>query len=139
MTTSSEREGESDNPARTRAESPVDFDGLREYQTGESLSRIAWKKYAQHGALYTKVFNSETGDPVWIDIQDYGGRDLELQVSNVCAEVLSRHQVGQPYGLKLGGWQLFPATGAAHLDASLEALARYPDLDGLQARSGHHA
>ncbi len=121
-------EGDSQPDRKLRQQQPVDFDGLRNYELGESRSRIAWKKYAQQGVLYTKLFSSESADPVWIDQAAYAGRDIELQMSNLCAEVLVRDKGQQPYGLKLGKWRLAPGLGPQHKRDALEALARYPEL-----------
>ena len=127
--TEADSEGDTLADRRLRQQQPVDFDGLRNYELGESRSRIAWKKYAQQGVFYTKVFSSESADPVWIDQAAYAGRDLELQMSNLCQEILVRDRGQQPYGLKLGNWLLQPGLGPLHTEEALAALARYPELD----------
>ncbi|MBU6950546.1 DUF58 domain-containing protein [Hahella sp. HN01] len=104
-----------------------DFAGLRTYVPGEPLTRIAWKKYAQQGELYSKEFSQPELDPDWIDFDAYQGMETELRLSTLCAQILELEQKGTPYGLRMPGWACGPGSGLEHRNKCLTALAKYPD------------
>jgi len=118
--------------ASTGSERPTgqgddEFTGLRPYQPADPLKRIAWRTLAQGQEIQTKQFAGETPDRVWLDYDTIQGLAPEARLSRLCRWILDAEQAGRPYGLALPGRRLAPATGPAHKERCLEALARFPD------------
>lgn len=104
-----------------------DFIGLKTHIAGEPLSRVAWKKYAQTGELFSKEFSQPVTDPDWIDFDAFPVTDDELKLSWMCFKLLELSQKGALFGLKMPGLTLPPQHGAQHTERCLTALALYPD------------
>jgi len=103
-----------------------DFAGLRAYQPGDPSRRIAWKIVARGQAPLTKQFAGGGGArELWLDWTSAPERDTEARLSRLTRWVLNSHASGLPYGLRLPGREMPPATGDAHLRLCLEALARH--------------
>lgn len=95
---------------------------LRPYRTGDSLKRVNWKLFARSGDMVVADWDTPTGDPQWLDWNQYPGVDTELRLSYLAWRVESNFQQQQPWGLRLPGRVLEPDYGAAHREASLRAL-----------------
>ena len=104
-----------------------DFIGLKNHIPGESLSRVAWKKYAQTGEFFSKEFSRPAVDPDWVDFDAFAVADIELKLSNMCDLILDLSSKGGAFGLKMPGLTLPPQHGPLHLQRCLSALALYPD------------
>lgn len=102
-----------------------DFAGLRVYRPGDPSRRIAWKIIARGQAPVTKQFAGGGARELWLDWASAPERDSEARLSRLTRWVIDTHAGGQPYGLRLPGREIPPATGDAHLRQCLEALARY--------------
>lgn len=102
-----------------------DFAGLREFQHGDPVQRVAWKKVAAGQGWYTKQFAAPAGQVVWLDWDALHGLDGEERLSQLCRWVLMAEQQSLAYGLRLPGLVLTPASGAAHRDHCLERLALF--------------
>lgn len=102
-----------------------EFAGLRAYRPGDPSRRIAWKIVARGRAPLTKQFAGGGARELWLDWTSAPERDSEARLSRLTRWVLDSHASGQPYGLRLPGRELPPATGDAHLRLCLEALARH--------------
>lgn len=109
-----------------------DFDGLRAYAPGESLSRLAWKTLARHEAPLVKDFVSPAGRRLWLDWARLGGRDPEARVALLSRWVLDADAAGQPWGLRLPGLTLPQGSGRAQRVRCLNALA----VHGLESAPG---
>jgi uncharacterized protein (DUF58 family) len=101
------------------------FDGLRPYQAGDSLRRIAWKQVARGQGLLTKQFAGEAGGVLWLEWNLVPERDLEARLSRLTRWALDAETQGQVWGLRLPTRQIPPARGEIHLRQCLEALALY--------------
>jgi uncharacterized protein (DUF58 family) len=102
-----------------------DFVGLSAYQPGDSPGRIHWQAYSRGRGLHTKTFAGEAGAAPMLDIDDIQGGDTERKLSILCFQVLQAHHQGRSFGMRLAG-QTFPAaSGRAHRDRCLRALALY--------------
>ncbi|KAL8205092.1 UNVERIFIED_CONTAM: hypothetical protein K2H54_000255 [Gekko kuhli] len=80
-----------------------DFDMLRAHQSGEPLSRVAWKQLAQGRGLLVKQFCEPGQDDTHLSLQRVGGRDLELRLAVLawwCDDYAKR---GIPFSLTAGG------------------------------------
>lgn len=102
-----------------------EFSGLRPYQPGDALRRIAWKASARGQSPLTKQFASEAGGELWLDWADAPEADSEARLSRLTRWALDAERGGLAWGMRLPGWELPPARGAGHLRQALEALARH--------------
>jgi len=102
-----------------------DFRDLRTYQPGDPLNRIAWKTLARGQGLWSKTFESESGQAVYVSWDDIHTTQREEKISHLCHLVMEAHRSGLPYGLKLPGITIRPGEtgGLAHRDRCLTALA----------------
>jgi len=98
-------------------------DGLRAYRRGDSLKTIVWKKAAKTGELVSRDQTALQPHLLWLEPQHTGLGQLEAQLSRLCAWVLMAEQAGLRYGLRLSGQEIAPASGPAHQQRCLQALA----------------
>lgn len=124
--------GEKINGAVSQQSGQLDFQGLRPYQPGDSLRRIAWKQLARGKGLISKEFDSDEGASCWLDWDALAPAPVEVRLSRLCGWVLKAHQNGWRYGLRLPGCTLSPDHSDAHRDHCLQQLALYglPDAEG---------
>ncbi|MCP8467323.1 DUF58 domain-containing protein [Pseudomonas sp. ZM23] len=113
-----------DEGMRPSGQGVDDFQGLRPYQPGDSRRRLHWKAYSRGQGLLVKDFSALSGRNLWLDFNLLGG-DIEGRLSRLCYWVLQLSLRQQPFGLRLPGVQLPVATGDAHRDACLRALALF--------------
>ena len=116
-----------------------DFAGIRAYQAGDSLRRLAWRQIARldgsdSSQLVTKQFEGGAGMGVALD---YGSlpaaMDTESRLSRLTAWVLDAEARALPYSLQLGRTAYAADLGPAHMQACLAALALHDG--GEHARS----
>ncbi len=101
-----------------------EWQGLREFRSGDSLARVDWKGLARERGLMTKLFSDPERDhPLHIDWAAHALADTETRLSRMTAEVLEAARGVRPWSLRLPGQTLGPAHGVAHRDACLRALA----------------
>lgn len=116
--------------AAARAQSSGEFDGMRGYRRGDPLKNVLWKKAAKAGeqggnsaGLTVRDSRQTERQELWLDLRQAGPADLERQLSRLCAWVLQADRLGLCYGLRLGTFEIQPASGEAHKRQCLEALA----------------
>lgn len=108
-----------------------DFAGIRGYQAGDSLKRLAWRQIARldtesGSSLVTKHFEGGASSEIAIDFAQLPpGMDVELKLSRMTRWVIEAETRGIPYAFALGELNLSPALGPAHRDTCLRALALY--------------
>jgi uncharacterized protein (DUF58 family) len=108
-----------------------DFAGIRNYQAGDSLKRLAWRQIAKvdidlGGSLATKYFEGGSAIEVALDFDQLPDKlDLEAKLSRLTRWVIEAEARGVPYAFRLGDTMLAPALGAAHQEACLYALATF--------------
>ncbi len=124
---------EGGRPIGSRLSGTDAFQGLDDYQTGDSLSRIAWKKLASGQGLKVRSYTTEQGQEFWLDASVWPG-SREVKISEMTWQALQYHAQNQTYGLRLSGADLAPAKGRGHLDAVLKQLALSP---GSASQSGN--
>ncbi|MDD2720230.1 MAG: DUF58 domain-containing protein [Gallionella sp.] len=100
-----------------------DFAGLRGYQPGDALPRIAWKAWAGGRGLQVKQFASQSGDELWLNLADATDAELEDKLSRLTRWVLDAEAAGLRYGLRLPDGELPPANGDSHRDECLTRIA----------------
>ena len=101
------------------------FHGLRDYRSGDSLSRVAWKSLAGQRELQVKQFTDETGSRTMLRWSDHTGVEPETRLSWLCYRLLEADGRGEQYGLELPGQRFPPGQGTQHRQQLLEALALY--------------
>lgn len=102
-----------------------DFTGLRAYQAGDPLRRIAWKTAARSQSLLTKQFSGQRGEKLRLDWSCTPEKDTEARLSRLTRWALDAHAAGQPFELILPGRTIVMGSGETHLRHCLEALARH--------------
>jgi uncharacterized protein (DUF58 family) len=98
-------------------------DSLRPYRRGDPLKTIVWKKAAKTGELVSRdrlVLQQQT---LWFEQQQTALSQPEAQLSRLCAWVVQADRLGLTYGLRLTNREIAPASGLAHQQRCLQALA----------------
>ena len=101
------------------------FHGLREYQPGDALRRVAWRTSARHGQLYSRVMETPREISCALNWYLMGGRDTEEKLSILAAWILRAEQRRIPYSLELPSDALPAGLGDDHRDACLKLLALF--------------
>ncbi|NJD30494.1 MAG: DUF58 domain-containing protein [Gammaproteobacteria bacterium] len=115
--------------AQDRAQGEEDFAGLKPYQAGDSLRRIAWKAYARGQGLHTKQYAGTDVVSHVFDWDSLPGLDTESRLSQLCRWVLDAHEHGEAFGLRLPGLAIEANIGTAHRERCLTALALFQHED----------
>ena len=106
-----------------------DFAGVRAYQTGDSMKRLAWRQIARlgnDGALVSKHFEGGAASEMRIDFAALpAAMDTEARLSRMTRWVLEAEARGLPYAFRLGTASHPSALGGAHRESCLRALALY--------------
>ncbi|RZI41642.1 DUF58 domain-containing protein [Herbaspirillum sp. HC18] len=108
-----------------------DFAGVRGYQAGDSLKRLAWRQIARidaesGGTLVTKHFEGGAANEIAIDFSLLSrGMDTELKLSRMTRWLIEAEARGVPYAFRLGDISFPASRGPAHLEACLRELALY--------------
>lgn len=102
-----------------------DFAGLRIYQPGDPLGRIAWKSLSRGMGTFTKEFTRSGGGSVILDFDALGDPGLEQKLSRLADMVVKAHRMNMEYGLRLPGQTIPPDRGERQRHRCLKALAVY--------------
>ncbi|MDF3036303.1 MAG: hypothetical protein K0S28_1577 [Paucimonas sp.] len=108
-----------------------DFAGIRNYQAGDSLKRLAWRQIARldpetSDSLLTKHFDGGGASELTIDFRQLPpSLDVESKLSRMTRWVLEAEAHGLTYSFHLDKAHMSAANGPAHLEACLQALALY--------------
>lgn len=108
-----------------------DFAGIRGYQAGDSLKRLAWRQIARldaesGGSLVSKHFEGGAASEIAIDFARLPyNLDMEIKLSRMTRWVIEAEARGLAYGFRLGDTLLSAAHGPVHRDACLRTLALY--------------
>ena len=111
--------------AQDHARGDEDFTGLKPYQVGDSLRRIAWKAYARGRGLHTKQYAGTDVVSHVFDWDSLPGLDVEARLARLCRWVLDAHAHGEAFGLRLPGTIIEANIGTAHFERCLTALALF--------------
>lgn len=96
---------------------------IRNYQVGDSLKRIDWKKLAQTNQWYTRQFQSAKPNPILLVLEK---PPIEDTLKSICFSIHTLHQQNIKYGIKLRHDILItPENSPRHLNECLRELARY--------------
>jgi uncharacterized protein (DUF58 family) len=102
-----------------------DFNELQTYRPGDPLQHIYWKAFSREQGLHIKGFTETTGTSILFDWDAVEGKNIEYRLSRLCDMVLEANRLNLSYGLKLPDRIIPPASGDAHRQACLKALALY--------------
>ncbi len=118
--------GSGDEAGRGR-DQEGDLAGVRAYQHGDPLQRVAWKTVARGGGWYSKAFDaSGRGGEVVLDFDALpASLDTESRLQRLCAWVLACERAARPCALLLPALRIPSGMGREHRRAMLEALARH--------------
>jgi uncharacterized protein (DUF58 family) len=106
----------------------ADLAGLREYQRGDPLQRVAWKAVARGAGWFSKSFEGTGGGgPITLDFSRLPAQlDVEMRLSRLCAWVLAAERTTRPFSLSLPDAMLTTGSGREHRRTALTALALVP-------------
>ncbi|MES2500442.1 MAG: DUF58 domain-containing protein [Pseudomonadota bacterium] len=99
-----------------------DFNGHKNYQFGDSPSRIDWKASSRSIGMFTKLYSGTVSSTLWLD-WDLTEGDYEARISQLTRWVIEAHAAQQNYGLKLPSITLQPSHSESHYHQALTALA----------------
>ena len=99
--------------------------GLRKYQAGDSVQRVAWRASARHDELYSLEMETPQQNACELDWDTIKGSDTETRLSILTAWVIAADHKQLSYSLKLPGTMLPAGTGTTHRLLCLESLALY--------------
>ena len=102
--------------------------GLRDYERGDALNRIAWKAVARGAGWFSKQFEGTGGGGTlelhWVEMP--AGVDTETRLSRLTSWILAAERAARPFSLHIPGTLLPTGQGAGHRRAALTALAMFP-------------
>lgn len=103
-----------------------DFHDLRDYQAGDNLRHVMWKKMV-NGQVRVKTFKDLAGQQCILDFNasQLAALDTEARLSQLCAWVLAAENSGTRYALRLPNRRIESGLGNHHRATCLEALACY--------------
>lgn len=116
---------------RASASGQEDFAGVRPYQAGDPLKRLAWRQIAkidvdEGGALVTKHFEGGAHPGLSLDFSRLPPQlNIEAKLARLTSWVIAAEAQQRPYALQLNNIRLPAAHGAEHYAACLRALALY--------------
>ena len=115
--------------AQDKAPGDEDFAGLRAFQPGDSIRRIAWKAYARGQGLHTKHYAGTDVISHVFDWDSLPGLDTEVRLAQLCRWIIDAHAAGEAFGLRLPGQTIETNVGVAHQQRCLNALALFGDAE----------
>jgi uncharacterized protein (DUF58 family) len=101
------------------------FHGLREYQEGDPLKRIAWRTSARHEKLFSRVMESPSEDACEFNWYLMRGSNTEEKISILTAWILRAENRQIPYSLEMPTAALPSGLGEEHREACLKILALF--------------
>jgi uncharacterized protein (DUF58 family) len=108
----------------------ADLSGLRTYQAGDPLQRVAWKAVARGAGWHTKHFegggSKGPADLAWNALPH--ALDADQRIARLAAWVLAAERVARPFALHLPGTALPAGQGREHRRMALTALAMLPEI-----------
>ncbi|HXW09155.1 MAG TPA: DUF58 domain-containing protein [Steroidobacteraceae bacterium] len=110
-----------------------DFAGLRPFQAGDSLHRVAWKAYARGQGLHTKQYAGTDVVSHVFDWDSLPGLGREERLAQLCRWVLDAHERGEAFGLRLPGTTIDVNLGVSHRERCLNALALFEPAEPAHA------
>lgn len=109
-----------------------DLAGLRTYQPGDPMQRVAWKAVARGIGWHTKQFDGGSGGgPVNLHWDALPAKlDAKMRIARLTAWVLAAERTARPFSLTAPGITLATGQGRDHRRTALTALALLPERIG---------
>ncbi|WP_154222231.1 DUF58 domain-containing protein [Marinicella rhabdoformis] len=98
---------------------------VREYQVGDPLRDIAWKKTAQSDKTWVKQYESTQGKHMMFDFEQMHMAHTEAKLSRLAAWVIQAEHENIDYQLVLPGFSSEMTHGAAQMALCLKQLALF--------------
>lgn len=105
--------------------SDENLDALKSYETGESISRIAWKVYAKGQGLHSLNFERESQDNIWLHWALWPELTREARLSRLAYWAVELSRQNLSFGLQIPGARVEINQGDEHMHAVLTCLALY--------------
>ena len=99
--------------------------GLRKYQSGDSMQRIAWRASARHGEFYSLEMETPKEESCELDWTLLSGRTVEERLSILTAWVIAADHKHMTYSLRIPGKFVPASHGPDHRLDCLELLALF--------------
>ena len=99
--------------------------GLRKYQHGDSMQRVAWRASARHDELYSMEMETPREEACELDWDLLQGVDAESRLSILTAWIITADKKQLSYSLIMPGEKIANGSGSSHRAACLERLALY--------------
>ena len=99
-----------------------EFNGHKNYQLGDSPSRVDWKASSRSVGMFTKLYSGAGSSTLWLDWAATNG-DHETRISQLTRWVIDANAKQQNYGLRLPNLSLPPNNSMSHYHQALSALA----------------
>ncbi len=100
-----------------------EMDDLRDYQSGDPIRDIAWKKSAQGQGTYVKKYHLTQGRELCFDYHQLSFKDMEARLSRLAAWVVAAEKQSLTYQLKIPQFDSGMGRGERHYHECLTALA----------------
>lgn len=113
-----------DEGSRAQGQGVDDYQGLRNWQPGDSRRRLHWKAFSRGQGLLVKEFSALVGQEPLLDLDSLDG-DLEARLSRLCHWVVELSARQQPFALRLSELTIGPDAGADHRSRCLRELALF--------------
>ncbi len=101
--------------------------GLRKYQPGDSMQRVAWRASARHGELYSLEMETPREEACELDWDRLSGADVETRLAILTAWVIAADRKQIAYSMHIPGEQIAADRGAKHRAKCLELLVLYKE------------
>ena len=99
--------------------------GLKKYQPGDSIQRVAWRASARHGELYSLEMETPREEACELDWDLLTGGDAETRLSILTAWVIAADHKQLSYSLRLPDVSVPTGNGISQRARCLETLALY--------------
>lgn len=101
------------------------FHGLRKYQPGDSIHRVAWRASARHNELYSQEMEAPREQACELDWALLQGANGETRLSILTAWVITAEHKQLLYSLRLPTAHVASGNGIKHRSKCLELLALF--------------
>jgi len=103
-----------------------EFAGVRPYQSGDPLKRVAWRLAARSDELTVKLFEAYARGEIVLDLARIDpALNVEQKLGRLCRWVLMAEAAQMRYALQLPGTRIELGLGAEQRERCLAALALY--------------
>ena len=99
--------------------------GLRKYQPGDSIQRVAWRASARHDELYSLEMEAPKESACELNWHQLKGKGVEARLSILTAWVIAADHKQLAYSLELPGEKVAAGSGPEHRSKCLELLALF--------------